>query len=225
MFDVIAQQISNQSLALLVAANIQCTVPEAPRIYITPRTDPIVYDYSKTSAELGVHQSDTINPYGANVDTSTGGLREDKPQLKMEVFWKMREYQGGEVCLWYDEVKVDIHLQPKIYIAKEFNKGRCRDAIMTHELKHVQVDRDVMNKYAQLIGQSVQQAVNSMGAVGPYNKHRLDSVQQSMASHIRNAVMQYQLPLQEEMRRRQSQVDSLEEYTAVSKICDPYIRR
>lgn len=221
MYDFIA----TQTLAILVSGAISCTVPESPRIYITPRTDPIQYEFGYTSAQLGEIKSDTVNPYGAGVDTTTGGLREDKPELKLEVSWKVREYQDGSICLWYDQVNVDIQLKPKIYVAKEFNQGKCKEAILDHELKHVVVDREVMNKYSQLIGVAVRDAVNNTGAVGPYNKADLDSVQQAMAEHIRNAVMQYQLPLQQEMRNRQQQVDSVEEYTRVSKICESVMKR
>lgn len=213
--------IANESLAILVATTINCSGSSTPpHITINPYSDDIVYEYAYTSAQLGQKETDTISPYGVNVDTATGGLREDRPEISMEVHWKTMTFRNGSSCIWYDNIKVNIHLQPKIYIAKEFQYSPCKEAIMKHELKHVQVDRDVMNKYAKLIGKSVQTAVNGFDEKGPYKAYQLQDAQEKMANQVREAVMAYQQPLNEEMHRLQSKVDSLQEYQAVNPYCE-----
>ena len=203
------------------ASPVPCYVPKAPKININPITQPIEYDYSKSQEELTAMQSSTVNPYAVNVDTATNGLRQDTPVTQMEVSLGSKGYAGDVFCMWYDTINVTIQLQPKIYIAEEFKSGRCHDAILEHEKKHIAVDHEVINKYSQDIGQAILSAVNSAGAMGPYNRYELPEMQDLMVEHIKSAVSSKELFLKEDMRRRQSQIDSLEEYEAVSVICSP----
>lgn len=207
---------------LVLAGNVvQCNVPQAPFISINPTSAPIQYDYTLSSKELGVFKSDTISPYAPGADTTTGGLRHDRPAMHTEVTWGVRKYPDRQIaCLWYEKITIDIALEPKIYIAKEEKRNpACRDAIMDHELKHVSVDREVINRYAAEIGQAVKQAVDGAGAMGPYKYEDLADIQARLVDHVKAAVDSRKLMLYQEMSRLQGQVDSLEEYERVSKIC------
>jgi hypothetical protein len=125
------------------------------------------------------------------------------------------------MCFSYSNIEIDIDLQPVIFIASEWPEGACRNAILEHEQKHIRVDREVMNEFAQKIGASVQQAVDAIGAVGPVNAAQADQTREFMKQHIQSAVQSLELPLYTEMRRRQADVDSLEEYQRVGGICGP----
>ena len=199
---------------------LQCVVPKAPVINVTPVTKEIEYDFTKSSDELGMMHNDTVNPYAAGADTTTGGLRHDAPQVSMAVKIGYKQHSTGPVCFWYDSVAIDIQLQPKIYIASDQAEDKkCRDAIIEHEKKHVVVDRQVINKYAQDIGKAVQEAINIAGGIGPYNPDRIEDTQAMMTEHVKIALESRQLALAQEMRQRQSEVDSYEEYERVSAIC------
>lgn len=209
-------------LTLASAAEIKCTVPKAPVISINPVSRPVKYDFSRSSKQLTGQKSNTVSPYAPDADTTTGGLRHDQPTMKFGVQWGYVEYPTEKaVCLWYDSVTVDIELKPQIFIAKEYSKGPCRDAILEHERKHVVVDREVMNKYAQEIGAAIQEAINQAGALGPYNLDELETIQKQLVEHVQSAVSSRELILTKEMRARQQTVDSLEEYERVNAICQP----
>lgn len=217
--------VAASSLLLLTAGGadaVTCKVKDAPRINVTPRSQAIAYDFDKSSAQLSGLKSDTISPYAPDADVTTGGLRADQPEIRLEVRWHILEYPTlNLVCLSYSQIDVDITLKPKIYIAKEFGADRrCRAAILEHEKKHVTVDREVMNKYALKIGQSIKAAIDEIGALGPYRKDQQKAVQQDMIQHIQNASKRYNLQMEKEMKARQAEVDSLAEYQRVSKICD-----
>lgn len=216
--------IAASSLLLLSAGggDITCRVAKAPQINVNPTSQSIVYDYSKTSAELNHMQSNTVSPYAPDADVTTGGLREDRPQTRIEVRWNVLEYPREElVCLSYNLIDVEIQLHPKIYIAKDFGADRaCKAAILEHERKHVKIDRQVTNKYARLIGSALKRAIDDIGALGPYNKEDLPAMQKLMVEHVNRAAQSYDLQLEKEMRARQAEVDSLAEYERVSKLCD-----
>ncbi|MCB9996591.1 MAG: hypothetical protein H6869_09165 [Rhodospirillales bacterium] len=208
-------------LLILAGNTMLCSVPAAPAISVVPTTAPVAYEFNLTSEELGRFKSNTVNPYDPGTDTATGGLRHDRPAIKTRVQWGIQQDPARQTaCLWYDKIEVTIELSPKIYIASERTKDSvCRDAIIDHELKHVDVDRDVINKYAMDIGLAVKDAVDGAGAMGPYNYHQLDTVKKQLVGHITAAVESKKLLLHQEMARRQAGVDSLEEYERVSKIC------
>jgi hypothetical protein len=205
---------------LLAAGPIECSVPKPPVINIIPTTEKVRFDYSKTTAELTAMQSDTVLPYAPNVDVTTGGLRMDRPESWTQIQWGYQEYpQFGAVCLWYDQIDIKIKLAPVVYIAKEFNKSKCRNEILKHELKHVEVDRIVYNDYAQQIGAAVEGAVNSAGALGPYRMEDMDIVRVNIKQHIDNAIASKERNLFETMTKKQQAVDSLEEYERISEVC------
>lgn len=208
------------------ASEVVCTVPKSPMIQILPKTSEVKYDYSKTTKQLTQQGSNTVNPYAANVDTTTGGLRSDSPKMRSNVKMGTLTYPGLKVgCIWYDTIEVNIELNPVISIAKEFQKEPCKSAIIKHELKHVSVDREVMNKYANQIGLSVKSAVNQAGALGPFNISEMNAHQDRLIEHIQSAINSQQLALDKEMRQKQAQVDSLAEYEQVSKVCKDVVRK
>lgn len=209
------------SLAVLSAASPQkCELPQSPRIVVTPRTDDIKYHMNMSSAQLSRKKSDTVSPYAAGTDSTTGGLRVDKPKISMDIRWKISQNKRtGKACIWYDRIDIDIHLRPEIYIAQDFSYSPCKEAIIEHELKHVTVDRKVMNKYAREIGNALRQAVDRVGAIGPYDASAVEATQTKMGEYIQATVNSFQGRLNSEMDARQQKVDSLQEYERISKIC------
>ncbi len=208
------------------AADVRCVVPKAPVIQVLPKSAAIRYDYSQTAEQLTARGSNTVNPYAANVDSTTGGMRVDNARISSHIKMGTQTYPSLKVgCIWYDSITVNISLSPVIYIAKEYQQEPCRSGITEHELKHVSVDREVMNKFSREIGLSVQEAVNQAGAFGPFNAQEMPEHQERLIQHIKSAVDSRQLMLEKEMRTRQGQVDSLEEYKRVSKICHGVMKK
>lgn len=215
------QTLAVSGLLVLAGNPVTCTVPQAPVINVVPRTAAIDYDFSQSSDALTKKRTNTISPYAAGADTTTGGLRSDRPKMATKMQWGTQTFPDlGIMCFWYKQIDITIDLSPKISVAKEFDdRGTCREAILEHERKHVKVDREVINKYALAIGKAVQNAVNTAGALGPYKVSDADAVQNKLQAHIQSAVSSQELLLYEEMSRRQNDVDSLDEYTRVSEIC------
>lgn len=206
---------------LITPDGLRCVVPKAPSISITPVSDEIVYDFDRGSHELTV-MKDGPAEAAMRTDVTTGGLRVDQPVVEVNVRYGNADYTGlKQACVWYDTAAVTITLRPHIYIAKEFNvPGPCRDAIMAHELHHVDVDRDMMNKYSYVIGEAVKKIVDETGGVGPYPDDQTDAQGQGLIDKITQTVRDAEIPLREEMTARQGEVDSPAEYKRVSAICN-----
>jgi len=206
---------------LITPDGLRCVVPKAPSISITPESEEIAYDFDQGSHELTV-MKDGPAQAAMRTDLTTGGLRVDQPTVEVNVQYGMADYTSiKQACVWYDKAAVTINLRPHIYIAKEFNvPGPCRDAIMAHELHHVDVDREMMNKYSYVIGEAVKKVVDDTGGVGPIADDQVEAQGQDLINKITQAVRDAEIPLREEMTARQGEVDSPAEYKRVSAICN-----
>jgi len=197
-----------------------CKVEEAPHINVTVKSDDIDYDYSRNAAALKSLENNTASPYAPGVDTATGGLREDHPSIATNVNLDILSNQWHKQgCVRYKSIEIEMHLRPKVYVAKEFNTGTCRQAVLAHELKHVRVDREVMNKYAAMISPQVQDVVNRTGALGPFDVTKTEAVKAQAAGYITAVTDRLEKAMEAELNARQRGVDSLAEYRAVGSFC------
>ena len=154
------------------------------------------------------------------VDTATGGLRHDQPQYELVVYVESDfNPNTGLYCLWYRKIDLQITLQPKIYVAKEFTQDGCREAILEHEQKHVVVDRLLINKYAKKVGLELSQTISHIGAEGPFQLRDALITRRKMIGAVKKIVQEEQEEHVKELNKRQNEIDSLEEYQAVSAHC------
>lgn len=215
-------------IALLHGAQAQassCAVAmDAPMVNVVPSTQDVRYDFSKGLRDLGAMRGRS-GDVKASADQATGGLRYDKPELKMQVSWHVRiDNRDKVVCLFYDRVDISIALQPVIYVAREFKAPACRAAVLEHEEKHVKIDRLVMNKYAHRMGVAVQAVVNKAGVRGPYPVARRKEIEAQMMQAVEQVVKGEEQKLFAEMDRLQAEVDTPSEYKRISRICEDDMR-
>lgn len=125
-----------------------------------------------------------------------------------------------EVCYWYDTVDVNIHINPTIYIASEFPQGSCmHNAIMEHEQKHVTVDREMVNKYAQLIGNAIKAETDRQPIYGPVPLAQEKAIEAAIKSKMQSIVTNLIAQMDQERKTRQQVVDNLSEYQRVNALC------
>ncbi len=199
-----------------------CNPNDVPKIEILPRTHEIHYDYTKSEAELSQFHIDTKNPYGGDVITDVGGLMQGGIKALSSMQIGTLTHSGkGETCMWYKNIKFEIWISPTIYINKKYPKGGCEaKAILGHEHKHVNVDRRVVNKYSELIGQALMKEIKRRYLYGPVPTANERELQARMEEHIKSIIDRYTAQMNQERMERQQGVDSLEEYQRVNRIID-----
>ncbi len=215
---------------LILAASGQslCQMPKSTEINVIPKTLDIEYDYSRSLVDMQAEHVDTIDPYSFHDVTVTQGFM--KGAIKMQPRVKLAQQFFGRqnaMCLWYDTVDISIEIDPSIVIASEIRKDRClHAAVLEHEMKHVDADRRIVNKYAKIMGQKVYSALKQRGFIaGPVRPEAA----QAVATKMQNVVFQ---TLEHEYKRMnlertevQAEIDSLEEYERVNALCphsNPY---
>ncbi len=217
------------SLLILAASSVAECPDHAPtKINVIPHTAKVKYDYSQSLEQIQAYQTDTVDPYSFHGKTITQGFMKGQIELRHKMtLGKSENQRHGYGCLWYDTIDIELNIDPEIVIAKELYRDKCmRDSIIEHELKHVRVDREVVNKYANSIGQRVFTALKSRGfSVGPFEIWRMEEVQGKMERVINQILELEYKKLGIERQERQRAVDSLEEYESVDDKCPGFEKK
>lgn len=203
------------------AAGNWCNPDSAPVITISPFTDRISYNFNLSEKELNGFSVDTINPYGNNVITDVGGLMKGGIETEQQMkFGTLTNRSTGQVCYWYTSVDVSIHINPTIYVAREFPKDSCmHNAILAHEQQHVIVDREIVNKYAGILGNAIKEEISSRRIYGPVPVSQEPAIASQMKSRMQSILKQVTNQMSAERKARQQKVDSLSEYERVNHLC------
>lgn len=216
------------SLLVLAGNTVSCPAHEPTKINIIPRTEKVKYDYKQTLKQIQNYSSDTVDPYGFHGQTITQGFMNGSVELVHRIkIGQSVNQRNGYACLWYDEINVEIKIDPTIVIAKEIYKDKCmRKEVLGHELKHVKVDRKIVNKYAKSMGRKLLKGLKSRGfSVDPISIGRIPEVSSKMQRVVGQILeLEYRKLgiYREEMQR---DVDNLVEYEGVGDKCSSFKKK
>lgn len=216
------------SLPSEVQARLECHAKRPPKINVLPVKSRIKYDFTKSKQDLNARDVDTISPYGPQHTVNVSGLMSGAIQLKSNVSFMHETYKFlGRGCVFLGGVEVEIHLEPTIYIASDFPQGSCmHNAVLAHEFKHVEADQRIVNKYTNLIGLALEDAIERQGQVyGPMKIDQMEGIQIQVKNAIQRVVVEMNDELNEERRRDQQAIDNIHEYRAVGERCKGRDRR
>lgn len=216
------------SLLVLVSQTNICPKQEPTKINVIPQTKEVEYDYSQSLREIQKYTTDTVDPYGFHGTTVTQGFMRGSIELHQRVkFGQASIPRYDAACVWYDEITIELKIDPTIVIASELYKDRCmRKAIIGHELKHVRVDREVVNKYAKTMGKKLYNALKSRGfTAGPVRIDRMQEIADKMARVVKQVLELEYKKMGIEREERQRAVDTLEEYQSVDDKCPAFQKK
>lgn len=154
-------------MVLAAGAGNVCDMAKATEINVVPVTQDVKFVTDMTLAEMQKQNIDTINPHSFNGLSVTQGFAMGEIRIKASVSLDGVQMRGKPAaCLWYKEINIDFEVNPNIYVAKEVYKDLCmRRAVIEHEMKHVNTDKRVINKFAQHIGRTLYDELNARGFV------------------------------------------------------------
>ncbi len=216
------------SLLILAGGAPVCPSHEPTKINIVPRTAKVKHDYKQSLKKIQGYSMDTVDPYGFHGTTITQGFMKGKIQLEHNIqFGQSVNKKYGYACIWYKDITVSLNIEPTIVIAKELSKDHCmRKAILGHEMKHVRVDREVVNKYAKSMGKKLITALKSRGfSAGPVQVGRVKEVSHKMGRVVGQILELEYRKMGIDRQERQRAVDSLEEYNSVDDKCPSFEKR
>ena len=198
-----------------------CPNKGAPDVVISLSSNSIDYDYSKSKNQLKSFKIDTKSPYDQSAHTEVGGLMNGEITVNTNVsFGWATDGINKDTCFWYDQVQVKMHIDPTILVANEHPEGTCmHSSILEHEMKHIKVDRRVLQKYKGLLQSDLKRVTGKVGVIGPVSNSSRDRIRQKMMAVIEKTVSSRTQAMYAERRRLQQAVDSLSEYKRVASRC------
>lgn len=199
-----------------------CKAKRPAKIKINPVTKKLRYDFSKPLSAMQVKADNNHNPYGAHAKTVTQGFMMGDirmvPTVKISGFENSRT---GATCLWYDEIKIDVEINPSIHIGKEIYNDPClRQSVLDHEHKHVIVDRKVVNQFSKNIGYRLKRELQQEGSsIGFFPRSQKSAMIDRMQQMVQTSAREEFEKLNTIRRDAQSKIDTREEYERVAAQC------
>ncbi len=132
---------------------------------------------------------------------------------------KMRTGYSQTTCGQIKAIHVEFGFKDnKIYVAKEFPKRSCPfKEILGHEEKHKAVDRAILDEYTDKMRIAFRDAAKKIGVVQSSSASVIDD---QLNSAFNQAVDKISRQIEDDLKERQKEVDSKEEYQRVTDSCD-----
>ncbi|HEY1095767.1 MAG TPA: hypothetical protein VGF14_00845 [Alphaproteobacteria bacterium] len=178
-------------------------------------------DHSMSRYDLRDFNVSTKSPYGKGNFTHVNGLMQGPVELgtKITIAWQT-DSEKKENCFWYRTVNLVLRLQPIIYVASEVPAGKCYyNAIIEHEMKHVEVDRGLVRDYQNIVYDSIENFIQENGTIDHVPTGQEKEAQRELSKALEAQIRQIHLRMREDRISRQAQVDNLKEYDRVANEC------
>lgn len=201
----------------------KCELKKAPEITVAGTGATVNVDESRNISQLDMFKPNIgKSVYGDNVESHIEGLTKGSIKLSGQYEFATETYPAvNQACLYVSKVRIEINLEPTVYIAREYAKGTCHyNAVMGHEKKHIDADRFVVNKYTKILVKAVNNTLKHIGyAQGPFSAAQLPAVQKKIDTIVSSVISQYSENMINERNRLQSKIDTIQEYARVDKMC------
>lgn len=198
-----------------------------PQVEVHIREKPLSMDTSLTRAALknvAREQAGLVFAQGAEEDDNfVGGMMRGKWAVDHKQSFKTAtNKKTRQACVWMEELDVWLVMEPHIYLASDLPPHGCLyREIYTHEIRHVEVDRELARKYKEQFMRGMDMVFQMDGA--PMSRVVKISDVAREKERISAAMKEPLLVLFEKMMRERAQlqaaVDSPAEYKAVTWNC------
>jgi hypothetical protein len=209
-----------------LSPNKQSVCPETPygsnTINITLDMPEPKINNRKSRYDLRDFNVSTQSPYGKDGFTHVNGLMRGPMELstKLNIAWQTNP-ELQENCFWYQSIDLTLRLRPVIYVASEIKRDRCYyNAIIEHEMKHVEVDRGLVRDYQNIIYDTIDNYVRQHGLVDQVPTGQEKEAQTQLAIALETELGKLHNRMHEERIIRQAQIDNVREYERVYEQCD-----
>lgn len=168
---------------------------------------------------------DTVDPHSFNGMTVTQGFMKGGIKLEPKIEISYKTWPDYNIaCVAYDKITIAVEIDPTITIAREVKADPCMGPLVKeHELKHIKVDRMMVNKYSASMGQKVYAALKERGfGVGPIPASNVKEIAARMQQTVFQIVEHESKKMDLERTELQQGVDSKAEYDRISKSCPDF---
>lgn len=192
-----------------------------PKINVKLSQSRLVTDNTRNRDQLATLNSSSLSPIYGGEFPIVNGLTSSNINVTADTSFTMASNNAlKKGCIIVQNVDVKLTYSPTVYIYKNFRPGSCMyREVMEHEMQHVQVDKNALSAFKNYIKKATKYAVNATLAPDPLPIDKIEDAKINMAKSISVAVQFATKKMQEQLKTRQRQIDTREEYQRMSRVC------
>ncbi|MDX1922088.1 MAG: hypothetical protein SFW65_03035 [Alphaproteobacteria bacterium] len=182
--------------------------------------DEVDYDYTTPMLKIrdlseGGKGKDSLHSEAWPVGLSTGEMYF---RVNSDIM-KMRAGYSQTTCGQIKSIQVEFGFKDnKIYVAKEFPKRSCPfKVVLAHEEKHKAVDRALLEDHSEKIRIAMRDIAKKIGVVQSASAVVVEDQINSVLNQEVNKLMR---GVEDDLKERQKEVDTKEEYQRVTDSCE-----
>jgi hypothetical protein len=212
----------------LPAAAANCPEPSrAPQLVMSVKQSPVRHDNTQNMHDLIDLAS---NLSAASVAAAAGhrhvplGLTEVKTRLNSKIESEVWQLPDGTFCAALRTLYVDMVFDnTTVYVATNLPRSSCiYREVLTHEYKHVEVDRQLLASWRAPLTQEVE---NLMRGIGMIRAHSQEEISRILKAKLEPGLNRSFQQLVDARDAAQAQIDTRQEYERVSTSCNGEVRK
>ncbi|MBP2303807.1 hypothetical protein GBZ48_15660 [Azospirillum melinis] len=155
----------------------------------------------------------------STTDSHVLGLTQARYGEQSQVSALFKTMGDGTYCASASKLAISFGFQQRIvHVAREIPAGSClHGEVLAHEMRHVAVDEALLQEMMPQIRSRLDQVIAEMAPVRSRSQSQaMAAVRRPLESAMRRIMQEFG----RERDRRQAQVDTVEEYERVSRVCN-----
>jgi hypothetical protein len=190
-----------------------------PSINIDIVEVPVRFDMTKAVEDLGRMKQTLPSRFAGDVDVITGGMMSG--DIKLAHALSFKKSPQNPKCFAIEQIDITLSMTSKIYVAQDFQKRPCLfKEIFAHEAKHIDVDRDVLQKHSDRIMSGLHllwERPQDYIFLAPRSLHV--PARNMIRDDVAEALKALFIHMMQDRNYAQSKVDTIEEYARISDAC------
>ncbi|MBY6261490.1 hypothetical protein EI613_06040 [Azospirillum sp. 412522] len=189
-----------------------------PKLALDTVLAPIQRDDGLTVAQLTRLPGRTPGPASTG-DSHVLGLTQARYGEQSQVSALFKTMGDGTYCASASALTISFGFQQRIvHVAREIPADSCLyGEVLAHEMRHVAVDEALLNEMMPQIRSRLDQVI---GELAPVRSRSQSQAMAAIRRPLESAMRRIMQEFGRERDRRQAQVDTVEEYERVSRVCN-----
>ena len=208
------------SLPTVPAYAAVCAFSNAPDVQVAvKRLDGrVVHDNARTRESLRRMQRQSGRATAFGTAWTPVGLTLTELKYRMKLKIEARPLSNSAYCARVTSVDAELGYDDlRVYIARKFRPGTCAyDSINAHELTHVAVFRDTLDRFYPRLEHRLQRAAQSLD---PVRSSSPDMAANYLRQRLSAAVHPLFLEMNRELDRANARLDTPERYAQEQALC------
>jgi hypothetical protein len=202
--------------SLTLPATAAC-LPNHTEIHVTENIAPPKIDFSKTAGQIKASKVGDA-PMGDYKYAEMTGITDAVISIDSEIRTTASGPPNGPACIWPSLISVKLSTAPVIYV--DASRGECRKSVaLDHELGHVAIDRQVIDRYIPIVRNHVALLAEAIGSVAAPSYDSLSMARGRIEDKVNALLTVIDDSLIADRAAAAAAHDSPEEYLRVSMAC------